>query len=227
MTLDTATWWQVGLAGAGFAAVGLYFAYFRHRRLQRAVNSTNAALSLSLATVVAVFTVRVWLIMPLLPQTRLPSLQSLFVGPPMTPAGLVAGLVGLAVAIGAAYVLARYLRENLSVTHQDYAAPSALLTTGIYDRVRHPGAVVNFLLTAGIALATGAAITLALLPAFALILHLTCIVEEREVLRPRFGAAYDAYAARVPRYAVREGLAGLSAIVIATGVLATGVLAAQ
>lgn len=219
MTFDPSTWWQIGFAAAGFAAVGLYFAYFRYRRLQHANGRNDAVMSLPLATIVAVLTVRVWLIMPLLPQARLPSLQGLVLGGAVRPLGLVAGLVGLAVAAGAGYVLVRYLRENLSVTRQDYAAPSELLTSGIYGRIRHPGAVVNFLFSAGIALATGAAVTLALLPAFALILHLACLVEEREVLRPRFGAAYDAYAARVPRYAAREGLAGFSALVVATGVL--------
>jgi protein-S-isoprenylcysteine O-methyltransferase Ste14 len=73
------------------------------------------------------------------------------------------------------------------------------LTEGIYARLRHPRYVEVTLWTLGYSLIanyTGVYLLWLLsLPT----LHLVVLLEERE-LRQRFGASYDAYARRVPRY---------------------------
>ena len=78
-----------------------------------------------------------------------------------------------------------------------------LLTEGVYARVRHPRYVeiwVGTLAYACFANHVGSWIVwLATGPA----LHLIVLLEERE-LRERFGAEYDAYQARVPRYVPRR-----------------------
>jgi protein-S-isoprenylcysteine O-methyltransferase Ste14 len=78
-----------------------------------------------------------------------------------------------------------------------------LLTQGMYARVRHPrylevvAAVFGY---AALGNYTGGWITaLAVLPA----LHLVVLLEEQELER-RFGAEYEAYCARVPRYVPRR-----------------------
>lgn len=78
-----------------------------------------------------------------------------------------------------------------------------LLTEGLYARVRHPRYLEVWVGTLAYACAAnyvGAWIVwLATGPA----LHLIVLLEERE-LRDRFGAEYDAYASRVPRYVPRR-----------------------
>ncbi len=78
-----------------------------------------------------------------------------------------------------------------------------LLTEGVYARIRHPRYVevwVGTLAYACFANFVGAwVVWLATGP----LLHLIVVLEERE-LRDRFGAEYDAYADRVPRYVPRR-----------------------
>ena len=80
--------------------------------------------------------------------------------------------------------------------------PQPLLTEGIYSRIRHPRYVEVLLVMASLALVAN---TLAAyvnwiigIPTVLAIIRL----EERE-LRDRFGAEYDAYCARVPRFVPR------------------------
>jgi protein-S-isoprenylcysteine O-methyltransferase Ste14 len=78
-----------------------------------------------------------------------------------------------------------------------------LLTEGVYARVRHPryleivAAVFGYAALANYS--GGWIVALAVLPA----LHLVVLLEERELER-RFGAEYEAYRARVPRYLPRR-----------------------
>jgi protein-S-isoprenylcysteine O-methyltransferase Ste14 len=84
------------------------------------------------------------------------------------------------------------------------SAPEALLTEGIYGKVRHPryaGAVFGYVASAFFA---NYLFLWAALPAFLLLLHTVVLLEERE-LEERFGDAWRAYAARVPRYVPRLG----------------------
>jgi protein-S-isoprenylcysteine O-methyltransferase Ste14 len=82
------------------------------------------------------------------------------------------------------------------------SAPAALLTGGIYAKVRHPhyvGATFGYVASAFLA---NYLFLWAALPAFLLLLHTVVLLEERE-LEERFGDAWRDYAARVPRYVPR------------------------
>lgn len=81
--------------------------------------------------------------------------------------------------------------------------PGKLLTDGIYARIRHPRYVEVVLFTAAYAFLAnyvGAYVATALtIPG----LYVTVLLEERE-LRDRFGAAFEEYARRVPRFLPRR-----------------------
>jgi protein-S-isoprenylcysteine O-methyltransferase Ste14 len=80
--------------------------------------------------------------------------------------------------------------------------PQPLLTEGIYSRIRHPRYVEALLVMASLALIANnlaAYVNWIIgIPSVLLIVR----IEERE-LRDRFGAEYDAYCARVPRFVPR------------------------
>lgn len=82
--------------------------------------------------------------------------------------------------------------------------PGKLLTEGIYARVRHPRYIEALLWTLGYALfANYLAIYIVFLLAIPA-LYLVVLLEERE-LRDRFGAEYEEYCRRVPRFVPRSG----------------------
>ena len=115
----------------------------------------------------------------------------------LPPWVVVAGwvVIGGAAAIGlaGAWGLGRHLR-----VHPRPAERAELTTTGVYRLVRHP-------IYAAVLLASAAEAVLAARPepfvgfvGLSLVLHVKAGYEEG-LLRERFGAAYDAYASRVPR----------------------------
>lgn len=85
--------------------------------------------------------------------------------------------------------------------------PGALLTEGVYARIRHPRYIEGTLSVLGCALIANYLapyVIIALsIPMFAIIIRF----EERE-LGERFGAAYHAYCERVPRFIPRRPRAG-------------------
>jgi len=85
------------------------------------------------------------------------------------------------------------------VPELDRDEPPVLLTEGPYAVIRHPRYVEVAIGVAGYALAANYAgvylMALLCLPA----IHVLVLIEERE-LRARFGEAYEAYSAKVPRY---------------------------
>ena len=89
------------------------------------------------------------------------------------------------------------------------AETGALLTEGIYGRMRHPRYVEVAVGTLGYALFSGwlGAIVVAVLT-FP-VLHLIVVLEERELLE-RFGEEYERYRDRVPRYVPRRGTSSKS-----------------
>lgn len=79
------------------------------------------------------------------------------------------------------------------------AGEDALLTEGIYGRIRHPryvGATLGFVASAFLA---NYLLLWAALPLFLLLIHTVVLLEEAELER-RFGEAWRVYAAQVPRY---------------------------
>jgi protein-S-isoprenylcysteine O-methyltransferase Ste14 len=80
--------------------------------------------------------------------------------------------------------------------------PGKLLTEGVYAKIRHPRYIEALLWTLGYALfANYLAVYIAFLLAIPG-LYLVVLLEERE-LRERFGAEYDEYCRRVPRFVPR------------------------
>ncbi len=81
--------------------------------------------------------------------------------------------------------------------------PGKLITAGIYARIRHPRYVEVVLFTAAYAFfanyAGAYATTVLSIPA----LYFVVVLEERE-LRDRFGAEYEEYCRRVPRFLPRR-----------------------
>jgi len=79
-----------------------------------------------------------------------------------------------------------------------------LLTEGIYSRVRHPRYTQFLLSHAAIALICNYLATYVLMAVLVAAMFLLVIIEERE-LRDRFGAEYESYCARVPRFIPKIG----------------------
>jgi protein-S-isoprenylcysteine O-methyltransferase Ste14 len=121
----------------------------------------------------------------------------------------VAGLIGFVLAvvgqlarvttIGLAYII------RGGKDHKVYAED--LVTSGLYSHVRNPMYVGNFFLVLGLALASNSWVfALAGVP-LALGMHTAIVAAEEHFLRTKFGAQFDAYCARVPRWVPR--LSGL------------------
>ena len=80
-----------------------------------------------------------------------------------------------------------------------------LATTGLYARVRHPQYAGFVAVLFGFLVQWPTLLTLAMFPVLVWMYARLARIEEREV-RKRFGAAYDAYAAQVPRFVPRPGV---------------------
>jgi protein-S-isoprenylcysteine O-methyltransferase Ste14 len=74
-----------------------------------------------------------------------------------------------------------------------------LAVTGLYARLRHPQYAGFLLIMVGFLLQWPTLATLAMFPALVLVYRRLAIGEEREI-RQHFGAEWDAYAARTPRF---------------------------
>lgn len=121
---------------------------------------------------------------------------------PMSPKAIVEGLAALLLVIGAVGLFdasSRAMGKNWSLvarTREDHQ----LVQTGPFAVVRHPIYVALFLFMIGMAITYGHARNLILaVPVYAVATWLRARHEER-LLRDRFGADYDAYAARVKRF---------------------------
>jgi protein-S-isoprenylcysteine O-methyltransferase Ste14 len=119
-------------------------------------------------------------------------------------------LIGVAVPMLAASIvlrrkISRHLRFKTLGGLPEMAPdrfPQRLLTEGIYSRIRHPRYVEVLLVMASLALIANNLASyvnwIIGIPSVLLIVR----IEERE-LRDRFGAEYEAYCARVPRFVPR------------------------
>jgi protein-S-isoprenylcysteine O-methyltransferase Ste14 len=74
-----------------------------------------------------------------------------------------------------------------------------LATTGPYARIRHPQYVAFVMILLGFLLQWPTLLTLVMFPILVAMYGRLAVTEERE-MRERFGAAFDAYAARTPRF---------------------------
>lgn len=123
----------------------------------------------------------------------------------------VAGLIGFVLAvvgqaarittIGLAYII------RGGKDHKVYA--EELVTSGLYSHVRNPMYVGNFFLILGLAVASNSWVFALVGVPLALGMHKAIVAAEEHFLRTRFGAQYDGYVARVPRWVPRlRGLVG-------------------
>ena len=74
-----------------------------------------------------------------------------------------------------------------------------LATAGPYARIRHPQYVAFVMILLGFLLQWPTLLTLAMFPILVAMYGRLAVTEERE-MRERFGAEFDAYAARTPRF---------------------------
>tara|TARA_R110002072_G_scaffold86511_4_gene195169 strand:+ start:760 stop:1314 length:555 start_codon:yes stop_codon:yes gene_type:complete len=115
----------------------------------------------------------------------------------LSPLSLAAGLI-LALAGGWMIYLGR--RQYGSQARVYGLREDELIEQGIYRRSRNPQYVGYFALMLGSALAAGSAFSLLGAIVFAAFIHVFITLVEEPHLRREFGAAYQAYCARVRRY---------------------------
>lgn len=115
------------------------------------------------------------------------------------------GILLLVVSAALRRSFSKHLRRNILLGVPELAPAKhgiPLLTDGAYGRTRHPRYVQLFLAVIGYALFCNYLAVYLLIPGLAAMLYLVVRFEERE-LRERFGAEYEAYCARVPRFIPR------------------------
>jgi protein-S-isoprenylcysteine O-methyltransferase Ste14 len=93
------------------------------------------------------------------------------------------------------------LAATAAAERTDLADPSGLVTGGPFAVSRNPMYEAWTAIYLGAALTMHSAWPVALLPGLLALVH-DAVGREEQELRDRFGAAYDAYARRVPRYLV-------------------------
>ncbi|MEJ2174563.1 MAG: isoprenylcysteine carboxylmethyltransferase family protein [bacterium] len=131
--------------------------------------------------------------------------------PALMPDPALAGVIGLAIAllgqlIRSANVGLEYIIRG-GKNHQVYA--EKLVTEGLYSHVRNPMYVANFFLVLGMAIASNSWVFLLLGIPIVVLMHSAIIAAEEDFLRNKFGAEFDAFCARSPRWLPR--LSGLAA----------------
>ena len=87
---------------------------------------------------------------------------------------------------------------------------NTLATTGAYAHIRHPQYVAFVLILLGFLLQWPTLLTLAMFPILLAMYGRLAVTEEAE-MRKHFGAAFDAYAARTPRFIPSFGKKGAAA----------------
>ncbi len=92
-----------------------------------------------------------------------------------------------------------YLLANAWRVLYDAQRRNVLATSGPYARIRHPQYVAFVLILLGFLLQWPTLLTLVMFPIL-LVMYGRLAVNEEAEMRKRFGAAFDAYAARTPRF---------------------------
>lgn len=97
----------------------------------------------------------------------------------------------------------RFVREGHG-TPAPIAPTEHLVVGGPFRRVRNPGYVSVVAMIAGQGLLFGSRVVLAYAAALAVAFHLFVLLYEEPTLRRQFGAEYDEYCRRVPRWLPRR-----------------------
>jgi protein-S-isoprenylcysteine O-methyltransferase Ste14 len=117
--------------------------------------------------------------------------------PGRTPASVALALAGGLVALAGLIAFRRH-RTTFNPLRPESA--SALVSTGVYAFTRNPMYLGMLLVLVAWALYLSNLAAAALVPLFVPCLNRLQILPEERVLRAKFGAAFDAYAARVRRW---------------------------
>jgi protein-S-isoprenylcysteine O-methyltransferase Ste14 len=97
------------------------------------------------------------------------------------------------------YQVKRELGSKRLVGRAEMEGAGELATTGIYARVRHPRYAGSMMAVLGACLVAGTLALWVVAACWWLLLITSILLEEHE-LRRRFGASYEAYCKRVPRF---------------------------
>jgi protein-S-isoprenylcysteine O-methyltransferase Ste14 len=128
------------------------------------------------------------------------SLAPAFLG---TAATRVLGVVVIALATPAFLTFTlRFVREGHG-TPAPIAPTRRLVTGGLFRRVRNPGYIAVVSLVAGQALLLASRALLIYAALLALVFHVFVVLYEEPTLRRTYGAEYDEYCRRVPRWIPR------------------------
>ena len=125
-------------------------------------------------------------------------------GTPLTRAlGLMALPLGVAAFGLITFTLGTH-RRRIALWHQANDAPVEIVTTGAYERIRHPFYTSFLLMLLGAFLYSPQGLSLgALIYGFAIMNH-TAAGEERRLLASEFGRDYEAYMRRTGRFIPRK-----------------------
>jgi protein-S-isoprenylcysteine O-methyltransferase Ste14 len=126
-----------------------------------------------------------------LPRLELPG----FIGLLQVPIGWALVATGVMVA----YLAFRSFAAVGTAVHPTHPATS-LVTFGLYNRTRNPMYLAAVIAFAGLALATGNLFRIAALPLLVIGLNHFAIQREEAHLAARFGAEWEAYQAKTPRW---------------------------
>jgi protein-S-isoprenylcysteine O-methyltransferase Ste14 len=120
---------------------------------------------------------------------------------PLVELGTVGAVLGGAVMVAGAALLTaaalQFRRHRTTILPRE--VPQAMISDGVYRISRNPIYVADALILAGLALIWDAA-GLVLVPVFMWIIARRFILGEEAGMRARFGAGFEAYAARVRRW---------------------------
>jgi protein-S-isoprenylcysteine O-methyltransferase Ste14 len=109
----------------------------------------------------------------------------------------------LLIAAGAALGLSAVREFRAASTHVEPWKPSsALVSSGIFRRLRNPMYAGLGLLAAGLGIALASDWTLVMLVPGALLIHFGVVKREERYLEAKFGDAYRRYKDSVPRYGI-------------------------
>jgi protein-S-isoprenylcysteine O-methyltransferase Ste14 len=120
---------------------------------------------------------------------------------PLQPSRIEMLAGGALIAAGVALdVWADGLFKRNAVGVRPFSSTPVLVTRGPFALSRHPMYLGLVAIAAGAAIATGVLANVWVSVAFAIWLHYAYVLPEERFLRDRFGAAYDEYCERVPRW---------------------------
>jgi protein-S-isoprenylcysteine O-methyltransferase Ste14 len=120
-----------------------------------------------------------------------------WIAPPWTRLGGLPAVVGLGIAMAAAF---RFRRAGTTTNPMDPSKASQLVTGGVFRMTRNPMYLGLVLLLTGWAIWLGSASPWFVPPLFAIVITVVQIIPEERALRQRFGEPYRAYQRRVARW---------------------------